>query len=225
VAIRGRQKVTRPFHCLAIVIILGTTLGSLERDAWGMNNIGERMFGLSMSDAKDQSEAQLKNYYEATYGRTLQFIDSAHLTGISSLDKPLDEILGLFNYLCFALVASTVLGHRGTTRFQAVHSYVYITVAAIAASAVLSAIGLAVFSFGARADSITILALSDFGDLVGYLLIIYFVAILPIVALPRVLKVSTSRVVLATCVAGVAWLAGRFLFFSVLQWQFGFIWR
>ena len=224
-AIRGQQKVTRPFHCLAIVIILGTTLGSLERDAWGVNNIGERMFGLSMSDAKEQSEAQLKAYYESTYGRTLHFIDSAHLTGIGTIDKPLDEILGLLNYVYFALIAAAVVAGGSVKRFQAVHSYVYITSAAIAASAVFSALGLAVFSFGASADSIAILALSGFGDLAGYLLIIYFVAILPIVALPRVLQVSTSRVVLATGVACIAWLAGRFVFFSVLQWQFGFIWR
>jgi hypothetical protein len=82
-------------------------------------------------------------------------------------------------------------------------------------------LGLVVFAFGALGGSIQTVALSGFGQAAGYLLILYFVMVLPIVILPPVLGVARSQVVLATGVATVAWLLVRFFIFSVLQWQLG----
>jgi hypothetical protein len=221
----GPQKVTRPFHCLAIAIALVTVLGSLERAVWRVNDFGERLFGVSQSEMRERGEAQLKNYYESTYHRTLHFVDSAHLTGVDMLDKPLEEIIGLLNYAYFGLVAVLVLMRGKVKRHQVVHAYIYMISAAMVASAVFNGLGLAVFSVGAEAGSLGVVGLSGLGQLLGYLLVIYLVAIRPIVVLPRVLDLSGPRVALATGIATLVWLVSRFLFFTVLQWQVGIIWR
>jgi hypothetical protein len=221
----GPQKVSSPFSSLAFAIVLVSVLGSLEQAAWRVNDFGERLFGESQSEMRERGEARLKEYYQSEYGRSLHFVDSDHLTGIAIIDRPLEEIFGLLNYAFFAIVAVFVLARGNVKGHRFTEAYVYLISAAIAASAVLSALGLVVFSLGAAAESIGTVALSGFGQLAGYLLVVYFVVILPIVILPKVLDVSKSKVVVATCVATGTWLLARFLFFSVLQWQLGIIVR
>jgi hypothetical protein len=215
------QKVARPFACLAIAMVLVTALGSLERAAWQVNGFGEKLFGMSMSEARERAEAQLKEYYRSVHGRNVHFVDSAHLTGIDIVDKPLEEIFKLLNYALFAIVAVFVLTQGDVKGHQVMHAYVYMISAAIAASAVLSALGIAVFALGASAGSISTVALSGLGQLCGYLLIIYFVVVLPIMVLPDALELSRPQVVVATCIAAGSWLFVRYLFFSVLQSQLG----
>jgi hypothetical protein len=225
VADRGPQKVTAPFHALAIAIGLVAVLGPLERAAWNVNDFGQRTFGVSTSETRERTDQRLKEFYESVYGRKFYVVDSAHLTGVDFVDRLLEEILGLLNYAYFTLVAVPMLVRGGVKRYQVVHAYVYTISAAITASVILDGLGLIPLAIGAMTGSISTVALSGLGQGGGYLLIIYFVVILPIRILPKVLNVSRSSVVVATCVAAFTWLVSRYVFFTVLPGQLGFVWR
>lgn len=217
------QKVTRPFTFLASAIALVAVLGSLERAAWDINDFGKRLFGTSMNEMRAKVEAQRKEHYQAVYRREVQLIDTAHLTGVELLDKPLQEICALVNYAFFGFIAAAVLAQGGARGDRVVHAYVYLIGAAVAASALLSALGLVAFCVGALEGSLDWVALSGLGQLAGMLVILYLVVVLPIRVLPEVLEVPTSAVVTATGVAIGAWLLVRFLIFTILPGQLGVI--
>lgn len=214
----GPQRVMGPFQSLALAIALVAVLGSLERTVW--SDFGQRTFGLSMAEVRERRE-QFRSAYEQTYGRKPHIVDTAHLTGFEIVDNPIAEIVTLLNYVYFPLVAVILLARGNVKRYQVMHAYIYAMSAALCGFAATDALGLIVFAAGVQSGSIYTVAMSGWGTAVGLLIIIYFVVILPIFILPKVLRVAKARVVLATCVAALAWLAGRIVIFSVLPWQFG----
>jgi hypothetical protein len=221
---KAPQKVMGPFQCLTFAIALFAVLSSLERAVWSVSDIGHRLFGESITEMRDRFEEAQTSYYQQNFGRRPYLIDTAHLTGVGPIDHAIEEIVGLLGCAYFPLVAVLFLARGNVKRYQVMHCYLYAISAAMCGFAALDALGLLAFSAGASAASLYVMGLSGLGSAAGLLIIVYFVALMPIFVLPKVLDLPKSRVVLATCIAALAWLAGRFVVFMVFPQALGIVW-
>ena len=218
------QRVTRPFKTLATAMGLVAAIAGLQDWAWRVTGFSERVFGVSRAEMMERARNGTTSFYEKQFGQSLTIIDTAHLTGLGLLDAPAHEILKLLQYMYFPLVVSLFLIGRSIKRPLVVHHYVYAVGTSVGIAFVLNIAGLVVFMLLQAKWPDAAMALSGVPALIGVVTTAYLMVILPVVVLPDILPVSRARVMMATLVGGVIWMAGNYVFTQVMLFKFGILW-
>jgi hypothetical protein len=86
----------------------------------------------------------------------------------------------------------------------------------------LLGVGLFLLLQGVSAEAAVGLAMIP--ELAGYMARIYFVVLLPILIFPKVLPVTRARVVTATAVGAVIWMAANVIISQLALFTFGVVW-
>lgn len=218
------QKVMRPFQSLAMAIGLVACIAVLQDWSWRVTGFSERVFGMSTVQMAENTERNLKAFYQSQFGRSLTIIDTAHLSGLALVDGPAHEIIGLLRYMYFPLVLSVFLVGRSIRRSVLMHYYVYAVSTSLAVFFVFNVVGLIVFVLLQAVWPDAALGLSGLPVIIGYLARAYFVVILPVVVLPHILPVTRGRVVAATLVGAVVWMMANWMLSQLLLFNLGVVW-
>jgi hypothetical protein len=196
----GPQNVTSPFRALAFGVALIGASGAIEATAWKMAGLQE----LREEAGKRQEEGiqQAARYY---YGHNMKILKLAELTGFAPLDAALEETWHLIDYLAFAALIAAFMPRVALVQSSAVlHYFAFAVGVSLAIRTAAAAVASALFIPLARGSLESALAVETFVVFVfGYLPIVWFGALLPIVIFPRVIRTSRARVVSAV-VGGLA---------------------
>jgi len=220
----NQQKILQPFQNLAMAIGLIAFISVLQEWFWRITRFSERAFGMTADQLAESSERNLKIFYESQFGRSLTIIDTAHVTGLAFIDGPAHEIIGLLQYMYFPLVVSVFLVGRSIRRSVLMHYYVYAVSTSLAVFFVFNVIGLIMFLLLQAVSPNAALGLSGLPVLIGYIARAYFVVVLPVAILPHILPVTRSRVVAATLVGAVVWMAANWILTQLLLFKLGVVW-
>ncbi len=218
------QRVMRPFQALATAMGLVAAIAGLQDWAGRITNFSERAYGMSKADVAQRSEEMMRAFYEKQFGQSLTIIDTSHLTGLALFDGPAHELIQLLQYLYFPLVVAVFLAGRNIKRPVVMHQYVYAVAASLAIQFVAGVIGVVVFLLLQGVSPDAALGLSGAPVLAGYLVRVYLLVIMPIVVLPTILPVSRVRVVAATIVGALVWMAGNAIITKVMLFNLGVVW-
>jgi hypothetical protein len=214
IASKKPQHVLAPFKFLAVGLILAAFCDTV--DGW--------IAALAPPEAHhDVTDPALGRWFEIQYGHKLHFMDLGHLTGIAGLDEPIHQILQVLYYSFAAVMIGCLLVGTRVPRRKYLHYHLY----AVGAALVLRAAAfLASFALAALLAGISRILTRFVVDLVqlsfGFLPMIWFIAVLPILVFPRVLPVGRGRILAA--VLGGLGLTGAFNWWSIQATLFGHGW-
>ena len=201
----------RPFQCLGIGLVLAAFTDIVWR--W--------LYDLDPGNWKGTADWQeIRLWYQQQYGQQLKTLDLGHLTGFGLLDEPIYQVVQLLAYSYFALIVGWFLAGTEIRRNQYMRYHAYAVGTALVLKFIAYLAGFALFAILIGVSRTAAHAITDLVlILLGYLPMLWFIAVLPILVFPRVLSVSRARMLVAT-VCGLG-LAGAFNWWFTNKTLFG----
>jgi len=221
----GRQRVMQPFAALATAIGLLATANLVGDWAWRITQLSERTFGMPRAEVEAASERSLREFYEQQFGQTLHIVNTEHLTGVSLVDGPAREIIGVLSYVYFPLVVLLFLRKREVRREVLLSFYVYSVSASLAVVFVCAIVGVLLFLLLQGAAANAAVAAAGVPSLAGYAARIYFVVVLPLLVFPKVLTVTRGRMLTATVIGSIAWMTANAVYSALSIMTLGVVFK
>jgi len=194
------QHILSPFRAFAVGLGLITAAAIVDATAWRLAGLEELR-----EQAGRRQAAAIQQASRIYFGHGVKIVKLSELTGLTPLDTALEETWNLFDYLAFAAFIALFMPRLPLAHPRAVFQYfafavavgLAIRTAAVAAGAVMF-VPLAGLSLEAALALENVIVF-----FFGYLPMIWFGALLPIVVFPRVIRISHLRII-AAVVGGLA---------------------
>lgn len=207
------HTVMPPLRCL------GAALGILGAVAVLQGFVVELVLPDELVHAMQGSERSAEAFFERVTGHHLVTIDTQHLTGFAPVDEPAGEYIQLFRYLYFAALFALFLGRRAAMR-NTIDYFAYTLSASVVLVSVAIVASIAVFVLLAVTPDAAF-AFSGLVELIGWLPMLFYCLVLPIIIFPSVFGVARRSVVRATLLAVAAWVGTNLLLTQGLLMQLG----